>query len=182
MPLPLEGTWRVTSGMGMPPALHGGELEARLDAALLAQGLRLLDASNSRDALATEDERTRRTTCAAQATVLPPSCTRLTAAFDESCILREYGSEVCETLLISFGGLVQGMGGITHHEFVGVCRRVGARPTTSFLFIKGVPSYGPAVARLAHRMPWQLCVSFRRSTASVVLACLHHPGDDRRRR
>ena len=121
----------------MPSLDHGGELLQELDAELLRHSLHCLDICASLDALATAEEHAARTASAAQATVLPPSYNQMTATFDESCILREYGAEACDTLVISFGGLVQGMGVITHHEFVGVCRRVGAQPSTSFLFVKG---------------------------------------------
>ena len=51
----------------------------------------------------------------------------LDAEFCESDLRREYGGRTrCDTLVISFGGLVQGMGGVALHEFVGVAARAGA--------------------------------------------------------
>ena len=51
----------------------------------------------------------------------------LDSPFCAADLRREYhGQSTCETLVISFGGLVQGMGGVAPHEFVGVCAKLGA--------------------------------------------------------
>ena len=48
-------------------------------------------------------------------------------AFSDADLRREYnGATSCETLVISFGGLNQGMGGVALHEFVGVCESAPA--------------------------------------------------------
>lgn len=49
-------------------------------------------------------------------------------------VLRMYGSDACETLVVSFSGVSPGMGGVSRHEFVGTCQRVGA---SNVLFVRG---------------------------------------------
>mmetsp|Transcript_40165 Transcript_40165/g.110620 ORF Transcript_40165/g.110620 Transcript_40165/m.110620 type:complete len:175 (+) Transcript_40165:85-609(+) len=49
-------------------------------------------------------------------------------------VLRMYGGGACGTLFVSFSGISPGMGGISCHEFVGTCQRVGA---SNVLFVRG---------------------------------------------
>ena len=61
----------------------------------------------------------------------------LTTGFHEDALLWK----LCDThtapngtLVVAFGGLVQGMGGMAKHEFVATCERAGA----SALFVRGL--------------------------------------------
>eukprot|EP00965_Chrysotila_dentata_P218143 6190426-Pleurochrysis_carterae.AAC.2 len=65
--------------------------------------------------------------------------TTIFSPFTADDLRREYGDGDGfgnGTLVIAFGGLVQGMGGVALHEFVSVCRRAGCRT----LFVRGVRS------------------------------------------
>ena len=98
-----------------PPAVDDGstDIAAYLDTATLCSDLRTL-ADLSTEVAAMKDG----------------TDTSLRSAFREEDLRREYlgvsRAEIAGTLVISFGGLVQGMGGVSIHEFVGACRRAGA--------------------------------------------------------
>jgi len=121
----LEDLFSAAGFDDAPVVTMMGQLEASLPVAELARQLANLANRPSRpptDAIVTNADAVH---------------TLLTAGFHEDALLFslcDVDAAPIGTLVIAFGGLVQGMGGIAKHEFVGVCKRAGA----SALFVRGL--------------------------------------------
>ena len=125
------------AGFATPPVDIMGTAEATLDVARLRQHLLEVIASGSCSELEREsqlrtelsDRESLNSSCDGDSA--PIGARALHSGFD---VLRMYGSDACETLVVSFSGVSPGMGGISRHEFVGTCQRVGA---SNVLFVRG---------------------------------------------
>jgi hypothetical protein len=145
------------AGFRTPPLDVEGAVEAQLDVDVLRQHLQQLLATGTvcsgleeAAAIRTQKEHLSASDDGC------PIAQQLHSGFD---VLRVYSTQECATLVVSFSGVSPGMGGISRHEFVGTCKRIGA---ADVLFLRGVmgcsvaaPSSSERVLAIAcrHRMP-----------------------------